>query len=291
MTSHPKKRGKLSKDEEQFILNNVHDMEIDKIAETLNRTKDPIIRYIKENNLISSNKLEENDVVRLRRLLHSRPYWREIKSQLSESGHEIEYFEDGWINMMLQFRENVLYSEELQIKQWMILEILMNRSMKERKRHQEESDRLQTIINEEYDKSEENRDKMYIANLESQLTFCRGAITNYTNEHTKLLGEIKFISKSLKANRDERIQRIEDGKSTLQGLLRLLEDEDVRFGMGDDAELMRLAKNASKARLSQLHVYEDGKVDQPLLTAETYDEQLYEEQKHVQRDTEEQPEE
>lgn len=272
MESQQKKRGKLSKDEEQFILNNVHEMDVDKIAATLNRTKDPVLRYIKENNLISQNKMEENDVARLKKLLHSRPYWREMQSQLSVAGNEIEYFEDGWINMMQQFREDVLYSEELQIKQWMILEILMNRSMKERRKHQEEADRLQTIINEEYDKPDENRDKMYIANLEAQLTFCRGAITNYTNEHTKLLGEVKVIAKSLKANRDERIKRIEDGKSTFQGLLRMLEDEDQRLRMGDDAELMRLAKNAAVKRLSQLHTYEDGKVDQPFLTPETYDE-------------------
>ncbi len=276
MESHQRKRGKLSKDEEQFILKNVHEMEIPKIAEALNRTTEPVLRYIKENNLISANKLEENDVARLKKLLHSRPYWREMKLQLTESGDEIEYFEDGWINMMQQFREDVLYSEELQIKQWMVLEILMNRSMKERRKHQEEADRLQKVLNEEYDKNEENRDKMYIANLESQLTFCRGAITNYTNEHTKLLNEVKFISKSLKANRDERIKRIEDGKSTFQGLLRMLEDEEARSKMGDEAELMKLAKNAAVKRLSQLHQYEDGKLDQPFLTPETYDPELHE---------------
>jgi hypothetical protein len=274
--SPQRKRGKLSKDEEQFILKNVHDMEIPQIAETLNRTTEPVIRYIKENNLISANKLEENDMARLKKLLHSRPYWKEIKKQLSEEGDEIEGFEDGWINMMQQFREDVLYSEELQIKQWMILEILINRSMKDRKQHQQEADRLQTVLNEEYDKSDENRDKMYLANLEAQLTFCRAAITNYTNEHTKLLNEVKFISKSLKANRDERIKRIEDGKSTFQGLLRMLEDEEARARMGDDAELMRLAKNAAVKRLSVLHQYEDGKVDQPFLTPETYDPELHE---------------
>lgn len=276
MESPQRKRGKLSKEEEQFILKNVHEMEVEKIAEILNRTTEPVLRYIKGNNLVSQNKLEENDIARLKKLLHSRPYWREMKSQLSEAGHEIEYFEDGWINMMQQFREDVLYSEELQIKQWMVLEILMNRSMRERKKHQEEADKLQSVINEEYDKPEENRDKMYIANLEAQLTFCRGAITNYTNEHTKLLNEVKFISKSLKANREERIKRIEDGKSTFQGLLRMLEDEDVRARMGDEAELMRLAKNAAVKRLSKLHVYEDGKVDQPFLTPETYDPELHE---------------
>lgn len=276
MESQQRKRGKLSKDEENFILKNVHEMDIEQIANILNRTTEPVLRYIKENNLISSNKLEENDRARLRNMLHSRPYWRELKKQLSDEGGELEYFEDGWINMMQQFREDVLYSEELQIKQWIILEILMDRSMKERKRHQEEADRLQKILNEEYDKNEDNRDKMYIANLESQLTFCRGAISNYTGEHTKLLNEVKFISKSLKANRDERIKRIEDGKSTFQGLLRMLDDEDVRARMGDDAELMKLAKNAAVKRLSQLHQYEDGKVDQPFLTPETYDPELHE---------------
>lgn len=274
--STQKKRGKLHHTEEEFIVSNVHSMSAEDIANSLNRTTDTIIKYMRDNNLISANHLETNDIARLKKLLHSRPYWREVNLQLSEEADEVEFFEHNWIEIMQQFREDVLYSEELNIKQWIILEVLMNRSMKERKSCQQEIDKIQTELSKLYLEDESSRDAQRIASLESQVTFCRGSMTNYTNEYTKLLNEVKFISKSLKANRDERIKRVDDGKNTFQALIRLLEDEKQRDILGDEAELMKLARAAAAKRMSQLHIYEDGKADQPLLTADTFDPKLYE---------------
>jgi phosphoserine phosphatase len=39
--------------------------------------------------------------------------------------------------------------------------------------------------------------------------------------------------------------------------------------MGDEAELMKLAKDKSKKKLSEVHIYSDGEGDLPLLTPET----------------------
>jgi hypothetical protein len=50
-----KKRGQLSLEEEQFIKNNVGILSIDDIASHLNRSINPINRYITENKLISAD--------------------------------------------------------------------------------------------------------------------------------------------------------------------------------------------------------------------------------------------
>ena len=68
---------------------------------------------------------------------------------------------------------------------------------------------------------------------------------------------------------DQRIKRIEDSKTTFSGLLRALDEEDLRRRMGDEAELMKLAKDKSKKKLSEVHIYSDGEGDLPLLTPET----------------------
>ena len=171
--------------------------------------------------------------------------------------------------MVKQFREDVLPAEELQIKQFITIDILINRSMKERKRHIADTEKLQTDVDKEYELPEDVRDGPKLANLETQLSFARNSIANYTNEYTKLLNEQQKISKDLKATREQRIKRIEDGKSSWIGLIRMLEDEEVREREGREMEIMNMAVEQQTTNLSEYHTYQDGEIDTPLLTPET----------------------
>ena len=81
----------------------------------------------------------------------------------------------------------------------------------------------------------------YLTNLETQLSFARNSITSYTNEYTKLLAEQQKISKDLKATREQRIKRIEDGKSSWTGLIRMLEDEKIREAEGRQMEILSMS--------------------------------------------------
>jgi hypothetical protein len=268
MTSIPKKRGQLSLEEEKFIRENLGSLTVEAIAEQLNRNVAPIKRYISEtSNLQSGSQAAEDDL--LKQKLYSKTFWQEIKKQFDEESGELEYFENIWINLMRQFREDVLPAEELQIKQFITIDILINRSMKERKRHITETEKLQRLVDAEYDKPEDTRDIPRLANLETQLSFARNSIANYTNEYTKLLAEQQKISKDLKATREQRIKRIEDGKSSWVGLIRMLEDEDVREKEGREMEIIRLATDKARDSLMAYHEYQDGKVDSPFFTPES----------------------
>ena len=182
---------------------------------------------------------------------------------------KLEYFEDTWINLIKQFREDVLPAEELQIKQFITIDILINRSMKERKRHIEETAKLQGEVDKEYNKPEDTRDVARLMNLETQLSFARNSIANYTNEYTKLLNEQQKISKDLKATREQRIKRVEDGKSSWVGLIRMLEDEEIREREGKEMAIIGLATDRSKSILQQYHNFQDNTIDRPFLTSET----------------------
>lgn len=268
MTSIPKKRGQLSLEEEKYIRENIQTLTTEQIAENLNRNVAPIKRYISESkNLLPSSQAAEDDL--LKQKLYGKTFWQEIKKQFDEESGELEYFENVWINLIRQFREDVLPAEELQIKQFITIDILINRSMKERKRHISETEKLQRLVDAEYDKAEDQRDIPRLANLETQLSFARNSIANYTNEYTKLLGEQQKISKDLKATREQRIKRIEDGKSSWVGLIRMLEDEQVREKEGREMEILRLATNKAKDQLMQYHEYQDNKLDTPFLTPES----------------------
>lgn len=268
MTSIPKKRGQLSLEEEKYIRENIQTLTIEQIAENLNRNVAPIKRYINETkNLLPSDQAAEDEL--LRNKLYGKTFWFEIKKQFDEESGELEYFENVWVNLMKQFREDVLPAEELQIKQFITIDILINRSMKERKRHISETEKLQRLVDAEYDKPEDQRDIPKLANLETQLSFARNSIANYTNEYTKLLGEQQKISKDLKATREQRIKRIEDGKSSWVGLIRMLEDENIREREGREMEIIRLATEKIKNNLTEYHQYQDNSLDRPLLTPES----------------------
>ncbi len=172
------------------------------------------------------------------------------------------------MGLIKQFREDVLPAEELQIKQFITIDILINRSMKERKRHISETEKLQKLVDKEYEKPEDQRDVPKLANLETQLSFARNSIASYTNEYTKLLNEQQKISKDLKATREQRIKRIEDGKSSWVGLIRMLEDEAIREKEGREMEILALATDKAKSKLYEYHNFADKNVDIPILNPE-----------------------
>jgi intein/homing endonuclease len=263
-----KKRGQLSLEEEKFIRENARNLSIDEIAQSLNRNPPPIKKYIIQNRLLEDNDII-NDEEYLKNKLHSKTFWSEIQKQFDNDTGELEYFENIWINLIRQFREDVLPAEELQIKQFITIDILINRSMKERKRHIAETERLQRQVDKEYEKSEDQRDIPKLANLETQLSFARNSIANYTNEYTKLLNEQQKISKDLKATREQRIKRIEDGKSSWVGLIRMLEDEEIREKEGREMEIINMATLKYKKDLHGYHSYADKTLDKPFLTPES----------------------
>lgn len=263
-----KKRGQLSLSEQEYIRNSVHTTPIEDIAKKLNRSTKPITKFIEQNNLLDNN-VDRVDTEILSIKLRSKAFWPEVCKQFDKESGELEYFELTWLNLIKQFREDVLPAEELQIKQFITIDILINRSMKERKRHIAETEKLQKQVDFEYEMPESDRDTAKLANLETQLSFARNSIASYTNEYTKLLSEQQKISKDLKATREQRIKRIEDGKSSWTGLIRMLEDEVIREKEGRQLEILKIATQKFKDNLQTLHEYQDHEFDTPILNEET----------------------
>lgn len=265
----PRKRGQLSLQEQKHIRDHFTTDTVEEIAEFLNRNTAPIKRYIEDNHLLAGEDNLDDDRDYLRHKLHKKTFWVEIERQFDADSGELKYFEDTWIGLIKQFREDVLPAEELQIKQFITIDILINRSMKERKRHIADTERIQQMVDLEYGKPEESRDNAYLTSLETQLSFARNSITSYTNEYTKLLAEQQKISKDLKATREQRIKRIEDGKSSWTGLLRMLEDEKIREAEGRQMEIMSMSVNKHLDELMDTHTYQDKSMDSPFLTPES----------------------
>jgi len=263
-----RKRGALSTKEEQYIVDHINSQDIHTIAVALNRTDKPVEKYCSEHNLTYSSMSEEkfDDTILLAKL-KERPYWKEVCLQFSE--RELEYFAITWVRMMKQFKEDILYSEEMQVKQWITLEIMCNKVMRDRKANEGQVDKLQILVDKEYAVPEEARDTSTIVALEAELSMMRNSSGSYTIEHAKLLDKIEKIQKDLKAARSDRVKKVEDSRSSWAGLISQLEDNGIRKKIGEDIEIGRMSMQAAVARLSEYHTFADGQVDQPFLTPDT----------------------
>lgn len=266
----PKKRGKLSTEEEQFIREHVNSLSIEQIAVQLNRTEEPIEKFCAKNNLtFQGMSTERYDDTLLKAKLEKRPYWNQVKNQFTDE--ELQYFRSTWVEFIKQFNEDIKYTEELQCKQWITLEIMDNRLLKERKNTIEQMERLQAMLERETAiEDDEIRDHERIAALETELSMLRNSLSNFTGERAKILDKIKDIQKDLKAARADRVKKIEDSKTTWTGLLRTLEDEDMRKRLGNEIAIMKMAKEKAYEEFSKPHVYEDGQIDQPILNSDNY---------------------
>ncbi len=262
--------GRLSREHKRNIPKwKKQGMTNEEIADRVNRSQEGIQKFLDECGYVDEAALpDEHDHASLKYALRNKIYWKELQMQFTE--HELEVFESLWIEMMInQFRQDLLPVEELSVKQMLTLEILMNRSLVDRKKQLVKIDKLDRELVEEYKVDKDDRDLSFIDHLESQLSYAKGLIGSYTTEHTKLLAQLEKINKDLKATRDQRVKRIEDSKSTFSGLLRYLDDETNRARMGREMELMNVAKDKSLDELSEYHEYIDGEVDIPILNSET----------------------
>ena len=261
------KRGKFSEEEINFVKQNAHEKSIEDLARYLDRNPKTIKKLVDSLTLSHRDMSpDEYDKVSLKNRLYSKEYWPEVNRQFTPG--EIDYFVAIWIQLIQQFREDVLPTEELQIKQLITTDILMNRCMVERKRNLEEVERLDSILTEEYARPLGERNTDRIMNFEQQMSLVRGAQSTHTTEYTKLSKEYKDLAKDLKATRDQRLQRIEDGKTSWIGLIRMLEDEIMREREGLDMEIMSASADKSLQELGEYHTYDDGTVDRPMLTPE-----------------------
>ena len=264
-----KKRGKLSLQEEDFISVNASKMSIDDIADKLNRTREPVERYINENKLPSIDSVEnlDEEYEMILASLKKKVFWRELHNQFDPD--EISYWVGVWIEHMRQFGTDVLASEEYQLKQLCTLDVLVNRLMRKRLLAKKDIERLGKALEGEYSALPANRDNNKIASMEAELSMAKVADSNLTNEQNKMSQDIKNLIRDLKGTRDQRFSKIESGEKTFMTLIKSLYEEEVRQKEGEAALLMQSATDKQTAVLGDYYQYEDGLVDIPLLTPES----------------------
>jgi hypothetical protein len=271
------KRGRWSKIELKIITEQAGKIPVEEIAASLSRDVETVKNWIRENLAIDVSgdepvPLTEHEI---RNELKSTPDWEELKEQFVEK--ELQLFEYKYGKMMAQFKPygDVLPTEETQIFLLIKLEILMNRNLKGRARALQDIERLEKEIGKIYEeysartgKSMDDQVRDRLTNLENQLISSKDAEGSKTREYVDLSAKHSTLMREMNPTRDQRISRIENAKGSFLDLLKSLENDEIRKREGEDMEIMKLAVDVERNRLSSSHQYVDDSIDTPLLTPE-----------------------
>lgn len=262
--------GRLKAADMKFIRDNVDKLPPDKIAEALNRKTSAILNYIQQERLGKAFKevKDAGDVPdsEILRDLRKKTFHKDLKNQLMPS--EIVYFEDHWISMVSQFGGDIMASEEMELKELIILEILKNRESAAEKSRIEMKLDLERQIKEERALGK-LADRDTIRDLNQQILNCSAASSNYVRNFKELCDRADKMRKALHASRQDRVKSYENSKIDFAAWLKSLEDHSQKLKVAREMEVLRQAQIKERRRLYDNHKYANNEVAVPILNEDS----------------------
>ncbi len=262
-----RKRGKFSIEELAYIDSNMSILSVAQMAIELKRSEDVIQKHfdeIKDSKNIVLNKASQAEAVED---LRSKPFWHDLKLQYTEK--ELELYQYYWAKYLEQFDYDVTASEENQICKFIDLDLMMSRVKREIYKVNKEIELIEKRLTTELNKDETLQDTNYIQATQQQLLGYRASQSSRTKEFNDLHTRHSSMARDLKTTRDQRFKDIQERKVTFHGLLKSFRDKKSRTTMSREAELVKLAMEKSKDHFSNYHTYQNGEVDQPILSSES----------------------
>lgn len=262
--------GRFNAKQLEFIKKNYQRLSVNEIAQEINKDPKTIEKYIlykfrktpAEKKGVADQSFEE---LQLQNELRKTKEWQLIKTEFTKD--ELNFFEHKFARLMIQFNKDVLNTELSQIFLLIKYDIFMNRNLKERKRIVQDIESLEKMREDVLRKKSNDNDKFQrIAEIDSKLYSLRSVQQANNKEYLLLQSNYADLLKALKASRDQRINDIENRKTSILALLKSLYNDD-KFRDSENQELVmfNLAADKEERRLKQLHEYADGKLDYPIL--------------------------
>lgn len=259
-----KKRGVLHTDERNYIKQNCFDMSIADIAEALNRNEASVRKFIETSNLKATDLTDAQKIIND---LKSRYYYKELESQFNEN--EMMMFQQNWVDMILQFGQDVTKTEESQIKELLRIEILIDRCMKDRREAEERIEEIEEMKSIERSKDLDDQNIDILTQLVDQQANLVSGKSAYIGEYKTLSEKKEKYLRELKGTRDQRKKNTEDAKTNFDSWLRSLTAPEIRSQLGFDMIVNKIAADKATQKISELHTYMDNGVDRPLLNQYT----------------------
>lgn len=266
-TSQEKKRGRLSREEEDTVYANLALKSDDEIGAMINREPEVVARYRAKQPVLQNNE----SIVELVQQLHSKFFWQETRGQLLDND-EIRYFEQYWGNLIQQFApQGILPTDEQMIRDLILVDIHLNRSNRSRRNAHMELNDIEHQIEETmlgYADDPITR-ATKLDPLQSRANALRGAMKALSEEYKILADKKDKKYEQLKSTRQLRLEKAEKAGRSFFDLVNMLDSPEVREKEGRLNELYKMATSVAKTRFEQYHKYEDDKLDRPFLTPES----------------------
>lgn len=260
------RHGPLTVEEKLYIQENIDKISPSTMARVLKRLPRTIRMWIKRN----INEKDTNPKIAAGEL-PGNVLWAPVQEQLTRD--EQNRFKKMWGEVLGQFKGDVLFTEQLQIKTMLLDQIYMDRIGREKLRLYHISSLLEKKIKQEMSLSREEQDTDKLDKMHGQLNSIRGTIREKDEIYDKYSKQIKQATKDLKATRDQRLKTASDAKKDWVALIKHLEENNGRIAEGDELAYFNIAAEKEKQKLGEYHQYTDGQVERPILSYETISEE------------------
>jgi len=275
------KRGKMSQQERELIASQHDTKSVEEIARQLNRSQDFVRKAIAALPTVERAEEQGDWISRLR----VSSFWAEIRKGLM--GSEVGYFEKAWASYNDQFGSatDILATDELMIKDLVMLDIFSNRCMIEQANVIRRIEDLERRIEREEEKDFDAQDTVSLGSWRTQHSSLLAAKVTLSKQHMEYQQRKDAKLRDLKGSRDQRFKQIEESRRNIFELIKDLDKRKKRQQEGILAGKVKEAANRVRQDWNQLHEFEDGEVDKPFLSpeGELEDERLQNEQGQADR--------
>jgi hypothetical protein len=230
------------------------------------KTVDPVHPY--ERDLNSDLATDKGKEEWFREQFLNSKFYQQVKQQFTQD--EVELYLEEWGALCVQF-EDVVATEKRQIDEFIKLEIMENRLLKNVKITEDEIgnviEEIETLrkgeVEDDITLQKRDQELIYLVNIMAGQAKSMGA------EHLKLINAKNDILEQLNARRKDRIDHIKNTKTSFLGFVELLNNKEVRDIQMRRAELIRMAKDKKLKDWRSKNLFPDGTVDPYLIDSET----------------------
>ena len=248
------KKGRLSVEDEAFIMANATRLSVKDIATQINRSPEGVKKACVRLGLDYEQRDSEVGLI-------NKKFYMQIKTQFRE--HELVHFANQWDAMKNQFGEDVLYTEENQIVDTITMDILISRELTTQALTES---RMEDIF-KELKTCTDGEEKMA---LRDELAALRASQGDHLKNYNNLIDKKMKSLAQLKATRQQRDVRLSSKNLNFNDKLReIIDNDELREVLGKRVAKYIIAMEQERLKLAEWHEYEDGTVDQPLLNCDT----------------------
>ena len=265
-----RKRGALSNEDKIFIRKNIRKLDLADIAEQLNRKPAPIRKFIDQEKIGPDYDIAKVDVEKSQNeiihALRKRPFYKDLRDQLSQN--EMRSFEEAWVLFQVDLGD-ILASEELDLKELILLDILKSRLLHESKIATDERNEARDKLRIEMKLPQEDRDRELIRQYKQTIADSQNYLSTFNKDLNALIDKSNKIKNALQQTRAQRTENLDKAEVNYKSFLKLLQEKEHRERAAREQEIMVAAQKKEEKKLAGLYKFADGVIDRVILSSET----------------------